>query len=93
VDLEALFDPIDLYLFDQILRRRIAPGARIFDAGCGVGRNLVYLLRAGYEVFGADSDEEVIGEVRACAARLAPASRPRTSVPSTAAKARQQRTL
>jgi tellurite methyltransferase len=50
------------------VRRRT--GARIVDAG--VGRNLVYLLRAGFEVFGADGDEKVIGEVRALAARLAP---------------------
>jgi len=27
---------------------------KVFDAGCGFGRNLVYLLRQGYEVFGVD---------------------------------------
>jgi tellurite methyltransferase len=39
------FGSIDIYLFDQLLRGRIAPGMRILDAGCGSGRNLVYLLR------------------------------------------------
>lgn len=50
------FGPIDIYLFDQILRGRVAPGMRIFDAGCGGGRNLVYFLREGYDVFGVDRD-------------------------------------
>jgi tellurite methyltransferase len=29
---------------------------RILDAGCGSGRNLVYLLNEGYEVYGVDQD-------------------------------------
>jgi SAM-dependent methyltransferase len=72
-DLVEQFGHIDIYLFDQILRRRIVPGDRIVDAGCGMGRNLVYLLREGYEVHGADADPDAIAEVRALAARLAPA--------------------
>ena len=74
--LDEQFGPIDIYLFDQILRRRIAPGDRIVDAGCGMGRNLVYLLREGYEVHGADADPDAIAEVRALAARLAPSLPP-----------------
>jgi SAM-dependent methyltransferase len=71
--LDEQFGGIDIYLFDQILRRRIAPGDRIVDAGCGHGRNLVYLLREGYDVHGADGDPDAVAEVRALAARLAPA--------------------
>jgi SAM-dependent methyltransferase len=37
---------------------------RIFDAGCGYGRNLVYLLREGYEVFGVDQDPGAVETVR-----------------------------
>jgi SAM-dependent methyltransferase len=70
--LDEQFGHIDIYLFDQILRRRIAPGDRIVDAGCGFGRNLVYLLREGYDVRGADADPDAVAEVRAVAARLAP---------------------
>ena len=70
--LEDLFGPIDIYLFDQLLRGRIAPGMRIFDAGCGSGRNLVYLLREGYEVFGVDSDPEAIAATRALSATISP---------------------
>src|SRR5260370_139589 len=47
--LRSQFGQIDIYLFDQLLRGRIVPGMRIFDAGCGSGRNLVDLLRAGYD--------------------------------------------
>jgi SAM-dependent methyltransferase len=45
---------------------------RVLDAGCGGGRNLVYLLREGYEVFAADSDPRAIAQVRQLAAGLAP---------------------
>jgi SAM-dependent methyltransferase len=76
VDLDEQFGNIDIYLFDQILRRRIVPGDRIVDAGCGFGRNLVYLLRQGYEVHGADADADAIADVRALAADLAPALPP-----------------
>jgi len=72
-DLEVQFGAIDVYLFDQLLRGRIRPGMRILDAGCGSGRNLVYLLREGYEVFGVDSDVHSIDAIRRLAARLAPA--------------------
>ena len=49
------------------------PGMRVFDAGCGSGRNLVYLLRSGYEVFGVDTDPKAVEDTRRLAARLAPA--------------------
>lgn len=64
------FGDIDIYLFDQLLRGRISPGMRVFDAGCGGGRNLVYLLRHGYEVCGNDADAAAVAQVRARAASL-----------------------
>ena len=76
MDLEAEFGAIDIYLFDQLLRGRVTPRDRIVDAGCGMGRNLVYLLREGYDVHGADADPDAIAEVRALAARLAPSLPP-----------------
>jgi tellurite methyltransferase len=66
------FGAIDIYLFDQLLRGHIRPGQRILDAGCGGGRNLVYLLREGYDLFGVDADPRAITEVRRLAAQLAP---------------------
>jgi tellurite methyltransferase len=71
--LDAQFGQIDVYLFDQLLRGRLTPGMRVFDAGCGSGRNLVYLLRNGFEVFAADASAEAIEQVRQMAAALAPA--------------------
>ena len=71
-NLQEQFGNIDIYLFDQILRGRIAAGMRVFDAGCGSGRNLVYLLREGYEVFGVDADPRAVEMTRRMAAALAP---------------------
>ncbi len=97
MNLQTEFGDIDIYVFDQLLRGRIAsasaasgrygetspkltdvpraseggPGMRVFDAGCGGGRNLVYLLRQGYTVFGNDASPDAIAKVRALAADLA----------------------
>lgn len=66
------FGGIDIYLFDQLLRGRIASGSRVLDAGCGRGRNLVYLMQAGHEVMGVDTDPGAIGAVQRLAEWLAP---------------------
>lgn len=71
-DLRREFGDIDIYLFDQLHRGRITQGMTVLDAGCGVGRNLVYLLRRGFDVWGCDGDERAISAVRALAAALAP---------------------
>ncbi len=71
-DLERQFGQIDIYLFDQLLRGRIRQGMRVLDAGCGSGRNLVYLLQSGFDVFATDADRTSIDQVRRMAAALAP---------------------
>jgi SAM-dependent methyltransferase len=58
--LREQFGDIDIYLFDQLLRGRIQPDDCILDAGCGGGRNLVWFLRQGYEVYGVDSEKRSI---------------------------------
>lgn len=75
-DLRRDFGEIDIYLFDQLLRGRFDGRRRVLDAGCGAGRNLVYLLRAGFEVFAVDRDPRAVERVRALAADLAPALSP-----------------
>ncbi len=62
--IQELFGEIDIYVFDQILRGNIAPGMRILDAGCGHGRNLVYLLREGAEIFAVDANPAGVEHVR-----------------------------
>ena len=71
--LQEQFGQIDIYVFDQLLKGRIAPGMRILDAGCGSGRNIVYFLREGYEVFAIDPDVQAVESVRALARTFAPA--------------------
>ena len=71
VDLRDAFGEIDIYLFDQLLRGRFDHRRRVLDAGCGDGRNLHYLLRAGFDCFGIDEDAGAIAAVRRRAAHLA----------------------
>lgn len=66
------FGNIDIYVFDQLQRGNIAPGMKVLDAGCGGGRNLVYLLREGCEVFAADASAEAVAHLRLVASSLAP---------------------
>jgi len=47
---------IDIYLLDQILKGRFSKEMKILDAGCGEGRNCVYFLNEGYQIFGVDSN-------------------------------------
>ncbi len=70
--LQTQFGQIDIYLFDQLLRGRVPAGTRICDAGCGSGRNLVYLLREGYDVRAVDADPAAVAGVRSMAQTFAP---------------------
>ncbi len=67
-----LFGEIDIYLFDQILKNRFSGKRKILDAGCGGGRNIVYFLRTGCQVFGIDKSPQAITRVRLLAETLAP---------------------
>jgi SAM-dependent methyltransferase len=69
-NIQEQFGQIDIYVFDQILRGNMAPGMRILDAGCGYGRNLVYLLREGCEIFALDGDPDSVAHVRRLSASL-----------------------
>ena len=66
------FGQIDIYVFDQILRGNITEDMTVLDAGCGYGRNLVYLLRLGCEIYGVDADPDGIDHVRQLSAILSP---------------------
>ena len=72
-ELHAQFGEIDIYLFDQLLRGRFDARRRVFDAGCGAGRNLSYFLARGFEIYAIDADEAALASARRLAARLAPA--------------------
>ncbi len=70
MNIQEQFGQIDIYVFDQILRGNIVAGMRVLDAGCGYGRNLVYLLREGCEVFAVDQDAAGVEHVRRLSASL-----------------------
>ena len=70
--LREQFGDIDIHLFDQLLRGRIVEGMRVLDAGSGAGRNLVYLVRAGFDVWGVDESANAIARVRGLVANLTP---------------------
>jgi tellurite methyltransferase len=71
-ELRAQFGDIDIYLFDQLLRGRFDARPRVLDAGCGDGRNLIYLLQRGLECYGVDEDATAIQVMRRTAARVVP---------------------
>jgi len=84
IKLDGLVDPYSNWLavaeggridhgVDQLLRGRITPDMRVLDAGCGRGRNSVYLMRCGADVYGVDSDPAEVERIREVAARAAPA--------------------
>lgn len=59
-ELNHLLGNIDIYLLDQILKGRFEKNFKILDAGCGEGRNLIYFVRNGYQVFGTDKNEDSV---------------------------------
>ncbi|MBP7377444.1 MAG: class I SAM-dependent methyltransferase [Pyrinomonadaceae bacterium] len=70
--IREMFGDIDIYLFDQIQKGRFTPGMKILDAGCGGGRNIVWLMRNGFDVFAVDKDERAVAAVRDTARLIAP---------------------
>jgi len=70
--LQEQFGAIDIYLFDQLLRGNVTSKMTVFDAGCGGGRNIVYLLQEGFNVFGVDPDPRAVDSVRRLAPHLPP---------------------
>jgi len=70
------FGAIDIYLFDQLLRNRITPDMTVLDAGCGNGRNLVYLLQQGCRTYGVDASVRAVAATRELASRLSPSTPP-----------------
>ena len=63
-NLSETFGNIDIYLFDQLLKGTYQNCNRILDAGCGTGRNLIYFLKNGVEVYGVDNRPEAIAQIK-----------------------------
>lgn len=46
-------------LYDRFLRH-VAPGGRVLDVGCGVGRDALSFSKRGYDVVALDGSEEMV---------------------------------
>ncbi len=71
-NLNAMFGNIDIYLFDQLLKGRYDDCHKVIDIGCGGGRNILYFLKNGYDVYGIDPDKNAIETVQQLASQIAP---------------------
>src|ERR1700744_5664343 len=71
-NLQQDFGNIDIYLFDQLLKGTYNNCRKILDAGCGGGRNLVYFLRNGYEVYSIDPSANAVEAVKELAKNISP---------------------
>ncbi|MBB6271104.1 ubiquinone/menaquinone biosynthesis C-methylase UbiE [Pedobacter cryoconitis] len=70
--LRHLYGNIDIYLFDQLLKGRYEDCHKVIDVGCGGGRNLVYFLNNGFEVYGIDPNPAAINTAKTLSESLAP---------------------
>ena len=71
-NVKEIFGNIDIYLFDQIQKNGFASDMKILDAGCGGGRNIIFFMRSGCEVFAVDQNSEAIEQIKYLAKTLAP---------------------
>ena len=63
-ELKSEIEGIDIYLLDQILKDRYHQNEVILDAGCGSGRNLKWFYENKFTVYGVDSLESRIVDVK-----------------------------
>ncbi|MBB2148634.1 class I SAM-dependent methyltransferase [Pedobacter gandavensis] len=68
--IQKTFGNIDIYLFDQLAKGTYDECSAILDAGCGTGRNLLYFLKSGVEVFGVDQNPAAISQLRGLASQF-----------------------
>lgn len=60
----ALLGKVDIYIIDQILKKRYQPQDTILDAGCGEGRNLKWFYANDYAIHGIDADSQRLEEAK-----------------------------
>ena len=72
INVSELFGNIDIYLFDQIQKGGFSREMNILDAGAGGGRNLIYFLRSGFNIFAVDQNAEAVEQIKYLSRILAP---------------------
>ena len=63
---------IDIYLLDQLLKGKINDEMKVLDAGCGEGRNLVYMINNNFDVYGVDQNPTAIRMLQMSAKNMEP---------------------
>ena len=64
VELKKNLGKVDIYLLDQVMKNRYLETDTILDAGCGKGRNLIFLHNLGFKIEGCDVDERTINKLK-----------------------------
>jgi len=72
--LKNLIGETDIYLLDQIMKSRYNATDKILDAGCGTGRNMQWFLQNDFQLYGIDTNEVVITNLKSANLQL-PAER------------------
>lgn len=62
--LQSILGDTDIYLLDQIRKGRYKKDEKLFDAGCGNGRNLTWFLQNNLLVYGIDRDLAAIQDLK-----------------------------
>ncbi|MEO5944373.1 MAG: methyltransferase domain-containing protein [Ferruginibacter sp.] len=70
--ISALLGNTDIYLVDQLMKGRYTADDKILDAGCGEGRNMYWFLQNNFEIFGVDSSEAAILNLKNLSPHLSP---------------------
>lgn len=77
VDFAARTADLGLHPLNKRYLRRVRPGGRILDAGCGVARDALAFAERGYDVVAFDASEEMVALARARARARIPVHRMR----------------
>lgn len=64
MDLKQTIGNTDIYLLDQIMKKRYMLGNKILDAGCGNGRNIHWFYTNNFDIWGVDRDPQSIKRVK-----------------------------
>ncbi len=65
-----LIGQTDIYLLDQIMKGRYQKSQKILDAGCGSGRNMKWFLLNDFDIYGIDTSEAAIMNLKKVNANL-----------------------
>lgn len=66
-----LIGQTDIYLLDQIMKGRYQKSQKILDAGCGSGRNMKWFLQNDFDIYGIDTSEAAIINLKKVNSNLA----------------------